>query len=155
VNTILSATGGGTIAPLWSPSPGQLNANAYFGAAPGAAAADPNAVLLSAPPPAAGPACSAPISCAAAGLPGGYILGFDLSGAAMFRNDIGPEESPPCANCDGSTGTPVLNINDFICFQQKFAAGDPVANCDRSTAAPVLNVNDFICFQQKFAAGCL
>ena len=59
------------------------------------------------------------------------------------------------ANCDGSTTAPVLNVNDFICFQQKFAAGDPVANCDRSTAAPVLNVNDFICFQQKFAAGCL
>jgi hypothetical protein len=58
------------------------------------------------------------------------------------------------ANCDGSTTAPVLNVNDFICFQQKFAAGDPVANCDRSTAAPVLNVNDFICFQQKFASGC-
>jgi len=27
-------------------------------------------------------------------------------------------------------------------------------NCDQSTAPPVLNVNDFICFQQKFAAGC-
>ena len=58
------------------------------------------------------------------------------------------------ANCDGSTIAPVLNINDFICFQQKFAAGDSYANCDSSTAAPVLNVNDFICFQQKFAAGC-
>jgi hypothetical protein len=58
------------------------------------------------------------------------------------------------ANCDGSTVTPTLNINDFICFQQKFAAGDSYANCDASTAAPVLNINDFICFQQKFAAGC-
>ena len=58
------------------------------------------------------------------------------------------------ANCDGSTIAPVLNINDFICFQQKFAAGDAYANCDASTAAPILNVNDFICFQQKFAAGC-
>ena len=58
------------------------------------------------------------------------------------------------ANCDGSTSAPVLNINDFICFQQKFAAGDCFANCDGSTSAPVLNVNDFICFQQRFAAGC-
>ena len=58
------------------------------------------------------------------------------------------------ANCDGSTAAPVLNVNDFICFQTKFAAGDSYANCDNSTSAPVLNINDFICFQQKFAAGC-
>jgi hypothetical protein len=57
-------------------------------------------------------------------------------------------------NCDGSTTSPLLTINDFICFQSRFAAGDPYANCDHSTQAPVLNVNDFICFQTKFAAGC-
>jgi uncharacterized membrane protein len=61
----------------------------------------------------------------------------------------------PCyANCDSSTTAPVLNVNDFICFQSKFAAGDTYANCDGSTTPPVLNVNDFICFQTKFAAGC-
>jgi hypothetical protein len=58
------------------------------------------------------------------------------------------------ANCDGSTTAPVLNVNDFICFQSKFAANDPWANCDQSTQPPILNVNDFICFQTKFAAGC-
>jgi hypothetical protein len=58
------------------------------------------------------------------------------------------------ANCDSSTSVPFLNINDFICFQSKFAAGDSYANCDASTSAPVLNINDFICFQSKFAAGC-
>ena len=58
------------------------------------------------------------------------------------------------ANCDGSSTAPVLNVNDFICFQQLYAAGDSYANCDNSTVAPVLNVNDFICFQQQFAAGC-
>jgi hypothetical protein len=58
------------------------------------------------------------------------------------------------ANCDNSVTPPVLNVNDFICFQSKFAAGDPYANCDGSTQAPVLNVNDFICFQGRFAAGC-
>ena len=57
-------------------------------------------------------------------------------------------------NCDGSTTAPILNVNDFICFQTRFAAGDSYANCDGSTAAPVLNVNDFVCFQQGFAAGC-
>jgi hypothetical protein len=61
----------------------------------------------------------------------------------------------PCyANCDGSTAAPVLNVNDFICFQSRFAAGDSYANCDGSTVVPVLNVNDFICFQARFAAGC-
>jgi hypothetical protein len=58
------------------------------------------------------------------------------------------------ANCDGSSGTPFLNVNDFICFQSKFAAGDSYANCDGSTGIPMLNVNDFICFQGQFAAGC-
>ena len=28
------------------------------------------------------------------------------------------------------------------------------ANCDNSTTPPILNVNDFICFQAAFAAGC-
>ena len=61
----------------------------------------------------------------------------------------------PCyPNCDASTAPPILNINDFVCFQQKFAAGDSYANCDNSTAAPVLNVNDFTCFLNKFAGGC-
>ena len=58
------------------------------------------------------------------------------------------------ANCDGSTGAPVLNVNDFVCFQSRYAAGDPSANCDRSTIPPVLNVNDFVCFQSQFASGC-
>jgi hypothetical protein len=58
------------------------------------------------------------------------------------------------ANCDGSTTPPVLNINDFVCFQQQFAAGATYANCDGSTTPPILNVNDFVCFQQQFAAGC-
>jgi uncharacterized membrane protein len=57
-------------------------------------------------------------------------------------------------NCDGSTGSPALNINDFICFQTKLAAGEPFANCDGSSRSPALNINDFICFQTKFAAGC-
>jgi DNA-binding beta-propeller fold protein YncE len=29
------------------------------------------------------------------------------------------------ANCDGSTTPPILNIADFVCFQQAFAAGCP------------------------------
>ncbi len=58
------------------------------------------------------------------------------------------------ANCDESTTTPVLNVADFTCYLQRFAAGEPYANCDASTAPPVLNVADFTCFLQRFAAGC-
>jgi hypothetical protein len=58
------------------------------------------------------------------------------------------------ANCDNSTTAPILNVNDFICFLNRFAAGAAYANCDLSTTAPTLNVNDFICFLNKFAAGC-
>jgi hypothetical protein len=57
-------------------------------------------------------------------------------------------------NCDGSTTPPILNVNDFTCFIQKYAAADPYANCDGSTTPPVLNVNDFTCFLQSYAAGC-
>jgi WD40 repeat protein len=58
------------------------------------------------------------------------------------------------ANCDGSAAAPVLNVNDFVCFQNRFAAGDSYANCDGSTVTPILNVNDFSCFLNRFAAGC-
>jgi FtsP/CotA-like multicopper oxidase with cupredoxin domain len=58
------------------------------------------------------------------------------------------------ANCDMSTTPPVLNVADFSCFLQSFAAGNPYANCDGSTTPPVLNVADFSCFLQQFAAGC-
>jgi sugar lactone lactonase YvrE len=62
---------------------------------------------------------------------------------------------PVCyANCDQSTTAPVLNVLDFSCFLNRFAAGDTYANCDNSTTPPVLNVLDFSCFLNKFAAGC-
>ena len=58
------------------------------------------------------------------------------------------------ANCDGSTVAPILNVADFTCFLNKFAAGDTYANCDSSSAAPALNVADFICFLNRFGQGC-
>jgi hypothetical protein len=61
----------------------------------------------------------------------------------------------PCyPNCDCSATSPVLNVNDFVCFNTRYAAGSSYANCDGSTASPVLNVADFICFMNKYAAGC-
>jgi trimeric autotransporter adhesin len=71
---------------------------------------------------------------------------------------------PPCyANCDASTMIPLLNIDDFTCFINEFAAAQALpheqqvghyTNCDGSTAAPVLNVDDFTCFINAYAAGC-
>ncbi len=52
------------------------------------------------------------------------------------------------ADCDGS-GT--LDVFDFLCFQNAFAAGDPQADCDGSAE---LDFFDFLCFQNAFAAGC-
>jgi hypothetical protein len=63
--------------------------------------------------------------------------------------------TPTCyANCDASTLIPFLNVNDFTCFLNRYAAGDSYANCDGSTISPVLNVNDFSCFTNRYAAGC-
>jgi hypothetical protein len=72
----------------------------------------------------------------------------------VIRGTPGTGSAPCAANCDGSTTIPILNVNDFVCFQSLFAAGASNANCDGSTTPPVLNVNDFICFQSLFAAGC-
>jgi len=47
---------------------------------------------------------------------------------------------------------PALNILDFQCFINRFAAGDVYANCDGSTAAPVLNALDFSCYIREYAA---
>ena len=75
----------------------------------------------------------------------GQLVGFRVSIAAAGS----------CyPNCDGSTAQPLLNVNDFQCFLNKFAAADPYANCDGSTTPPVLNINDFQCYINKFAAGC-
>jgi hypothetical protein len=58
------------------------------------------------------------------------------------------------ANCDNSTNPPCLNVNDFVCFNNRYAASDSRANCDASTNPPILNVNDFVCFNNAYAAQC-
>ncbi|MBL9030374.1 MAG: hypothetical protein JNM80_01530 [Phycisphaerae bacterium] len=77
--------------------------------------------------------------------------------AAAMVGRITYEPYTPCmvyANCDGSTTPPALNVNDFVCFNEYFAAGFTLANCDQSTTPPVLNVLDFICFLNAYARGC-
>ncbi len=51
-------------------------------------------------------------------------------------------------DCDASSA---LDIDDFICFQTRFAIDDPYADCDSSGA---LDIDDFICFQTLFSVGC-
>jgi hypothetical protein len=89
------------------------------------------------------------------------FVGFRLSTVTADRYFLGSIVGQPepvlriaaaCyANCDGSTQQPVLNVNDFVCFQSRFAAADPYGDCNHDQA---LNVNDFVCFQAAFAAGC-
>jgi hypothetical protein len=52
------------------------------------------------------------------------------------------------ADCDGNT---VLDVFDFLCFQDAFVGGDPYADCDGNT---VFDVFDFLCFQDAFVMGC-
>jgi outer membrane protein assembly factor BamB len=59
------------------------------------------------------------------------------------------------ADCDQSTGAGVLDVFDFLCFQNSFVAGEPYAcDCDTSTGNRVCDVFDFLCFQDAFVAGC-
>jgi len=51
-------------------------------------------------------------------------------------------------DCDGNT---VLDVFDFLCFQDAFTSGDPYADC---TGEGSLDVFDFLCFQDVFVTGC-
>lgn len=54
--------------------------------------------------------------------------------------------------CAGDfNGDGVLNILDFVDFQNAFVAGDAGADCDGNG---VLNILDFVCFQNAFSQGC-
>jgi hypothetical protein len=80
------------------------------------------------------------------------VAGFQ-GAAGNFVLTVTPPGGSCYANCDASTTSPVLNVADFTCFLQRFAAGNSYANCDQSTTQPVLNVADFTCFLQRFAGG--
>ncbi len=107
---------------------------------------------------------------------GDYLNSIDVRGCQIITGYIAPpEEGGPVgvfvtfalipnascvpdencyANCDGSTVSPVLNANDFLCFLERFAQGSSYANCDGSTGTPLLTANDFQCFLNKYTAGC-
>ncbi len=83
----------------------------------------------------------------------------DACGPAVSLRGVLGVTVPCYANCDQSTGAPMINANDFQCFLNTYAAGcgDPTncyVNCDGSTIAPILTANDFQCFLNAYAAGC-
>ena len=58
-------------------------------------------------------------------------------------------------DCDSSTGPGVLDIFDFLCFQNRYAAGASYAcNCDTTTGQDLCDIFDFLCFQNAYSAGC-
>ena len=72
------------------------------------------------------------------------------AGAVRDDNMNGiPDECEDCyADCDGDG---ILDLFDFLCFQNAFATANPYADCDGNG---VLDIFDFLCFQNEFGAGC-
>jgi hypothetical protein len=84
-----------------------------------------------------------------------------MANALLYTMNSSPGGCYP--NCDGSSVEPLLNVDDFTCFINEYAAATGLpheqqvmhySNCDGSTAAPALNVDDFTCFINRYAAGC-
>ena len=77
---------------------------------------------------------------------------------AVLTNMCGPTRTRSAiltitcyADCDQSTGVGILDIFDFLCFQNAFVRFEPYADCDGNN---VLNIFDFLCFQDAFVSGC-
>jgi len=79
-------------------------------------------------------------------------------GSIHIRNSSGGIEvdhvqyanaEPLCyADCDGNT---LLDIFDFLCFQDAFVQMTPYADC---TGEGTFDIFDFLCFQDAFVTGC-
>ena len=52
------------------------------------------------------------------------------------------------ADCDGNG---MLNVLDFVCFQQEWQAQTATGDCDGNG---LYNILDFVCFQTAFQSGC-
>jgi hypothetical protein len=75
--------------------------------------------------------------------------------SAVYWDDLqltqGPV-TPSCyANCDQSSGNPLLTANDFSCFLNQYVTGQSYANCD---GVGGLTANDFSCFLSAYVNGC-
>jgi Beta-propeller repeat len=87
-----------------------------------------------------------------------YVIGRTeggIGGPSMGSWDVFLAKYSCYADCDQTTGVGVLDIFDFLCFQNSFISGEPDAcDCDVSTGAGVCDMLDFVCFQNAFVAGC-
>ena len=77
-------------------------------------------------------------------------------GLKYARKGGGEASGMTCyADCDQSIGPGVLDIFDFLCFQNSFVNSEPYAcDCDITTGPLVCDLFDFLCFQDAFVAGC-
>jgi hypothetical protein len=86
------------------------------------------------------------------GLPAPDQLGeprsLDFSQIAGDQFVVVPLEAPCYADCDGNN---ILDVFDFLCFQDAFVLGDPYADCDGNS---IFDIFDFLCFQDAFVIGC-
>jgi hypothetical protein len=89
---------------------------------------------------------------------GGTVAVFGSSAVAgASGDDVNGPYSGSAYLFDASTcaadinGDGVLNILDFVCFQQQWQAMSPLGDCDDNE---VFNILDFVCFQGEFVAGC-
>jgi hypothetical protein len=88
----------------------------------------------------------------------GVLLNLDVEAAnvrILGTVDVSAPGTEACyADCDSSIPG-VLDVFDFLCFQDLFVAGDPRAcACDVSTGPMACDVFDFLCFQDAFVSGC-
>lgn len=75
------------------------------------------------------------------------------SGSPPFV-DIGAFESMPSECAPDLDPNGVLDIFDFLAFQNLFVQGDPRADLDHSTGVGVFDIFDFLVFQLLFTQGC-
>lgn len=73
-----------------------------------------------------------------------------------LADGLGWVAAPACyPDCDQSTGCGVLDIFDFLCFQDSFVIGSAYAcDCDTTTGPLVCDIFDFLCYQDAFVSGC-
>ena len=94
---------------------------------------------------------------AGGGLVAGWTLG-SLGGpnAGLWDAFLARYTTGVCyPDCDQSTGVGVLDLFDFLCFQNSFVNGEPYAcDCDTTTGPLVCDLFDFLCFQNAFVGGC-
>jgi probable HAF family extracellular repeat protein len=79
---------------------------------------------------------------------GTVIVGFGTNPKGWREGWIARVQRPCPADCDLSG---VLDLGDWLCFQEHFNAAGPAGDCD---AGGTLDLFDYLCFVNQFNAGC-